>query len=86
MKKEATGKELINRFLDRIAITARISVENGEYSKDEILEYIKTYGDKKITEMLDMDDDMFNSVATLELLKSGVEIPEMDSAESDILC
>ena len=70
---EIKGKDMITKYLDRIGIVARIGVEDGEFTKDEILEYISTYGNEKIDGTLNMGDAEFAVVAMMEVLKTGIE-------------
>jgi len=78
---EVTGKEMITRFLDRIAVTARIAVESGECSKDEMLDYITQYGNKKIIDVMEMKKSRFAMLAMMELVKTSVEIEEEERGE-----
>ena len=76
MKREVTGKEMVTKFLDRIAITARIAVENNECTADEILGYIKEYGNEKIVKTMEMKDADFAMMAMLEIMKTHMEMRE----------
>ena len=76
MKREVTGKEMVTKFLDRIAITARIAVESGECTAEEILDYIKEYGNEKIANAMEMEDKDFALLAMLELVKTSMELRE----------
>ena len=67
-------KDMIKKYLDRIGIVARIGVIDGEFTKDEILEFISTYGNDKIEGTLDMDDMDFAMLAMMEMVKATAEM------------
>lgn len=81
--KDVTGKEMVTKFLDRIAITARIAVENGECTAEEILGYIKDYGNKKIVETMEMKERDFALMAMLELVKTSMEMRDEERGGKD---
>ena len=83
MKNEVTGKEMITKFLDRVTITARVGVETGEFTKEEILDYITQYGNKRIIKLLEMSEEKFAMVAVMELVRTGMEIKEMERGEEN---
>ena len=71
---EIKGKDMITKYLDRIGIVARIGVEDGEFTKDEILGYISAYGNEKIEGTLNMGDAEFAVLAMMEILKTGIDM------------
>ena len=71
---ETKGKDMIKKYLDRIDIVARIGVIDGEFTKDEILEFISTYGNDKIEGTLDMDDMDFAMLAMMEMVKATADM------------
>lgn len=71
---EIKGKDMIKKYLDRIGIVARIGVIDGEFTKDEILEFISTYGNDKIEGTLDMDDMDFAMLAMMEMVKATADM------------
>ena len=73
MNNELDGKKMIRGYLKRIAIVARISTEEGEYTKEDILEEIKTYGNEIINEAFNMKKGEFAIMALMEAI-SDVEI------------
>lgn len=71
---ETKGKDMIKKYLDRIGIVARIGVIDGEFTKDEILEFISTYGNDKIEGTLDIDDMDFAMLAMMEMVKATADM------------
>lgn len=69
---EIKSKDMTTGYLDRIGIVARIGIEDGEFTRDEILEYIGAYGNKKIEGTLNMGRAEFAVMAMMEALKTGI--------------
>ena len=84
MKNEVTGKEMITKFLDRVAITARVGVETGEFTKEEILDYITQYGNKRIIKLLEMSEEKFAMVAVMGVITFRFVMDDTIKTEDDI--
>ena len=65
--KEVSGKKFIERNLYRMAIVARMGIDDGEFTQEEITELIATKGSEVFNRVLGMSDMEFTLLKLKEL-------------------
>ena len=74
------NKKMIDAFLKRVAIHARIGVIEGEYGETEIAEFIADRGSEYYSEMMDMQKAKFMILLLTEVLNDikNADVEELE--------
>lgn len=63
------SKSMIDRNIKHMAITARIAIENGEVTQEEVLDYVRERGGEMFTDVLTMDSGEFAGMLLAEVME-----------------
>ena len=63
---------LMQSLIKRLAITARISVESDEFTKDGIMEFIRDNAENTFNSVFSMCDEEFAMTAIMEMIHSMI--------------
>ena len=67
--QKISGKEYIDANLYRMAVVARMGIEEGEFTEAEIREYIASKGKEHFDKVLGMTEDEFTLLTLKELTR-----------------
>lgn len=69
-------KEMLRSYLRKVAIITKISVESGDWTREEAEKYVIEYGNEQFTKILNMGTGEFAVFALEEALSSMVKKKE----------
>lgn len=76
MNKQENTKEILRSHLRRVAILAKIGIESGEWTREEVEKFVIEYGDEQFAKILNMGTGEFAIFALEDALSSMVKNKE----------
>ena len=74
--QEKTSKELIKQSIKEIAISARFGIEAGEFTQEEVGDFIREFGNKEVNRVVEMPEASFILYTLARLAEMQSELME----------